>query len=307
MTETPPPNETMNPQPEAPPAAGRVPRVIAVANQKGGVGKTTTTINLAAGLVELGQRILVIDLDPQANASSGLGVDQEPGASIYGALVGDDNILDRIQSTCVERLDLIPSELDLAGSEVEVARSENYLAQLRRAMAPIINGNSYDYIIIDCPPSLGILTMNALAAADALLIPIQCEYYALEGLSVIHKLVQQLNESGANRNLGIDGIVMTMFDARTRLSTDVIKEVNRHFGDHIYNTIIPRNVRLSEAPSFGRPITTYDSHSAGAKAYRSLAREFLAKAGVDVEPPTDTGGPRVPLFFIRQIDPETDW
>lgn len=260
-----------------------VSKVVAVANQKGGVGKTTTVINLSACLAAMGKRVLVIDLDPQANTTSGLGLPAQTGASIYGALLGDKSAADLVRSTSVEGLQIIPSELDLAGAEVDVARQDGYLHCLRRTLMPILGGESsggssaaYDVVIMDCPPSLGILTMNALTAARSMLAPIQCEYYALEGLSVITQLVEQLSGSGANPGLVLEGILMTMFDSRTNLSSQVVGEVRAHFGSKVYQTVIPRNVRLSEAPSFGKPITLYDPHSAGAHAYRSLADEFLA-------------------------------
>jgi chromosome partitioning protein len=291
------------PAPAAPTPPPRPARLIAVANQKGGVGKTTTVINLAACLGELGQRILVVDLDPQANATSGLGLGRQQGNSLYRALLGDGHAVDGIQATVAPGVHMIPSELDLAGSEVDIARSDRYLHRLREALAPVRESGQFDFIFIDCPPSLGILTMNALAAADALLVPIQCEYYALEGLSVIHKLMAQLRESGANPNLRLAGIVMTMFDARTRLGTEVVREVNRHFASSVFDTVIPRNVRLSEAPSFGKPVSQYDRFSAGASAYRRLAEEFLEREGVPQSTwkrePEEMR--RVPLFRITVI------
>ncbi len=252
--------------------------VIAIANQKGGVGKTTTAINLAACLAERRQRVLLIDLDPQANSTSGLGVEKEEGKSIYSALLGEAELEPFIRSTAVNRLDLVPAEVDLAGAEVDVARADNYLHPFQRAVAPIRESGKYDFILVDCPPSLGILTMNALTAADSLLIPMQCEYYALEGLSVMLRLVQRLKDSGANPNLEIEGIVMTMYDMRTNLSQQVVQEVAVHFGDKVYETLIPRSVRLSESPSYGQPIILYDGNCVGAAAYRSFAKEFLRRA-----------------------------
>ena len=252
-------------------------RVVAVANQKGGVGKTTTVINLAACLAYLNRKVLVIDLDPQANTTSGVGLPPQKDTSLYRALLGETSILTLIQNTPYQNLDIIPSELDLAGSEVYVARQENYLHCLNTALSPLLSTDYYDVIIVDCPPSLGILTMNALTAAHSILIPIQCEYYALEGLSVIARLVQQLRDSGANPVLDIEGILMTMFDGRTNLSDQVVDEVRKHFGDRVYETIIPRNVRLSEAPSFGKPVIHYDWYSTGAKAYMLFAQEFAAR------------------------------
>ncbi len=250
-------------------------RIIALANQKGGVGKTTTAVSLAAGLAEKNLKILLIDLDPQANATSALGQAKTPGGSIYLSLLGDSSVNAKIISSGIKRLDLIPSEMDLAGAEIEVARSDRYLQRLSDALEPLQAAKAYDFILIDCPPSLGILTCNALAVAHSLIIPVQCEYLALEGLSMIMRLVQQLKNSGTNPALEIEGIVMTMFDGRTNLAAQVASEVREHFGTHVYNTLIPRNVRLSEAPSHGKPITVYDPRCQGAKAYRKLTKEFI--------------------------------
>jgi chromosome partitioning protein len=263
-------------------------QVIAVANQKGGVGKTTTSINLAACLAELEQRVLLIDVDPQANATSGLGVEKQEGRSIYSALLGESTLAEHIVSTVLERLDLLPAEVDLAGAEVDIARTDNYLHPFKTALQPVLASQRYDYVIIDCPPSLGILTMNVLTAADSLLIPMQCEYYALEGLSVMLRLVERLKDSGANPDLHIRGIVMTMYDMRTNLSQQVVQEVARYFGDHVYETLIPRSVRLGEAPSYGQPILRYDASGIGTAAYRSLAREVVAQAKNGYLPPADT-------------------
>lgn len=270
-------------------------RVIALANQKGGVGKTTTAINFSACLAERGKKTLLIDLDPQANATSGLGIKPEEGASIYGPLLGEESALDKIRKTPVKGLDIIPSEVDLAGAEIDVARAEDYLYRFQKAIAAIVERNTYSHVIVDCPPSLGILTVNALVASDGVMIPIQCEYYALEGLSVISKIVGQLQQSGANPKLAIEGIVMTMFDGRTNLSSQVVTEVRKFFGDKVFNTVIPRTVRLSEAPGFGLPIVMYDRRSPGAEAYRAFTREFLkrradlakAAAAPAAEPPVE--------------------
>lgn len=260
-------------------ACVRPTRIIAVANQKGGVGKTTTVINLAACLAELGRVVLVVDLDPQANATSGLGLEKQEGASLYLALLGRDTIHEMIYQTEIDGVHVIPAELDLAGAEVEIARMDEYLHCCRKALRPAVEDGRYDFILLDCPPALGVLTMNALTTADAAMVPIQCEYYALEGLTVIHNLLDRLRNSGANPGIRMEGIVMTMFDGRTNLAAQVVKEVRQHFGSLVYSSLIPRNVRLSEAPSFGRPITLYDPASKGAEAYRALAREFLQRAG----------------------------
>jgi chromosome partitioning protein len=253
-------------------------KVIAVANQKGGVGKTTTSINLSACLAELENRVLLIDTDPQANATSGLGVEKEEGRSMYRALLGETALADQIRPTLIDRLDLISAEVDLAGAEVDIARTDNYLHPFQIALQPVIASDRYDFIIVDCPPSLGILTMNVLTAAHSLLIPMQCEYYALEGLSVMLKLVERLKQSGANPQLRIEGIVMTMYDGRTNLSQQVVQEVAQHFGDVVYETLIPRSIRLGEAPSHGLPILKYDASGIGTAAYRSLAREVVARS-----------------------------
>jgi len=254
-------------------------RVIAVANQKGGVGKTTTAVNLAACLAELGKRVLLFDLDPQANATSGLGLEKTEGASAYRPLLGDGSLLDKIKPTAYERLEIIPSELDLCGVDVELARSEDHLRRASKVLEPVLGSNRFDIILIDCPPSLGILTLNAFAAAQSLLVPLQCEYYALEGISMVTRILNQLRDTGVNPGLHLLGVVMTMFDARTNLSNQVVSEVRTHFGDAVFETVIPRTTRLAEAPSFGKPIIHYDKYSAGAAAYQVLAQEFLKRLG----------------------------
>jgi chromosome partitioning protein len=250
---------------------------VAVANQKGGVGKTTTVINLATCLADLGLKALVVDLDPQANSTSGFGLPRHEGVSLYRAMLGEGSASDLVQPTSVEGLDLIPSELDMAGAEVDIAQTEQYLHCFSGALAPLVQAGRYDFIFIDCPPSLGILTMNALTAAHSILVPMQCEYYALEGLSVISRIIQQLRDNQANVGIEIEGILMTMYDGRTNLAAQVVEEVRRHFGDKVYETVIPRNVRLSEAPSHGQPGIRYDRHSSGARAYLQLGYEFLRR------------------------------
>ncbi|MDZ4200485.1 MAG: ParA family protein, partial [Kiritimatiellia bacterium] len=252
-------------------------RILALANQKGGVGKTTTALNLAAGLVERRLRVLLVDLDPQANATSGLGHEKTPGGSLYQALLSGGDIRSLIQPTDYKRFDLLPSETDLAAAEMDLAGAEDAVHRAARLLEPIRAEGSYDAILIDCPPSLGLLTMNALMAADGVLIPLQCEYYALEGLSVMVDVIRRVRESGGNPRLELDGIVMTMFTNRTKLAQQVVQEVVRHFGDKVYPTLIPRNVRLGEAPSYGKPVMAYDKKCTGAIAYRRLAIEFMQR------------------------------
>lgn len=252
-------------------------RVIAVANQKGGVGKTTTSVNVAACLAATGQKILLIDLDPQANATSGVGLEKREGASAYPALLGEGTLEASVVPTAYERLSVIPSEVDMCGAEVELSRVENHLHRLKMALEPIVNSGQYDLILIDCPPALGVLTLNVFTATDWLLIPLQCEYYALEGISMINRVIGQLRDGGVNPNLEILGVVMTMFDGRTRLAAQVVQEVRQHFGNLVFDTLIPRTTRLAEAPSFGKPIIYYDKYSAGASAYEVLTEEILKR------------------------------
>lgn len=248
-------------------------KVIAVFNQKGGVGKTTTNVNLSACIAENGKKVCVIDIDPQGNTTSGFGVDKNIlEHTIYDIILGDVNIKDVIVHTEFDNLHLVPSSVDLAGAEIELTNMKDRETKLKQAIKEI--KEDYDYIFIDCPPSLGLLTINSLAAVDSVLIPIQCEYYALEGVSQLMNTIQ-LVKKNLNPNLEIQGVVLSMFDGRTNLSIQVVDEVKRYFKGKVYTTIIPRNVRLAEAPSHGQPIIYYDIKSKGAEAYTDLAEEFL--------------------------------
>ena len=278
------------------PAVGRL---IAVANQKGGVGKSTTAVSVSAALAELGQRVLVIDLDPQGNASTGLGIRHEAReVTVYDVLASEAPIEEAIVPTPIENLFAVPSTIDLAGAEIELVSQFSRELRLRKAIEPLTHG-SFDYVFLDCPPSLGLLTINALAAAHELLVPIQCEYYALEGLGQLLRNVR-LVQQNVNTGLRLTGIVMTMFDPRTKLSEQVVQEVRRYFGDRVYRTIIPRTVRLSEAPGFGLPITAYDPSSRGAESYRQLAVEVATRL------PDETPLPSVedvPSVSIQSTEP----
>ena len=254
-------------------------KIVAIANQKGGVGKTTTAVNLGAALAESGKRILIVDLDPQANATSSFGLQGVEDISLYEPLLGEASITEKILPTRREGLFIVPADLDMAGAEVEIARMPNHLTRLAETLKPLHTDQTFDFVFLDCPPSLGILMSNALAAADELLTPIQCEYFALEGLVKIVRLIEQVLDSGANERLELGGIVMTMFDARTNLSQQVVADVRKHFGERVYETVIPRSVRLSEAPSFGKSILEYASSGPAARAYRALAREFMKRHG----------------------------
>jgi chromosome partitioning protein len=251
--------------------------VFTIANQKGGVGKTTTAVNLAAALAEKKVPTLLVDLDPQANATSAVGVEKQEGKSLYGPLRGEGDALTMITPTQYENLSLIPSEVDLAAAEIELAQTENYLMKLRTCLQPVRDAGTFRVIVIDCPPALGMLSMNSLAAADYLLIALQCEYMALEGLGQILKVVDRLKTAHVNSALEVGGIVMTMFDTRTNLSRQVVEEVKEHLPDKIFSTVIPRTVRLSEAPSFGKTIFAYDPLSPGASAYKKLAKEVIER------------------------------
>jgi len=249
-------------------------KIIAIANQKGGVGKTTTSVNLGAGLAQVGKKVLLVDIDAQGNATTGVGIEKsELDQCIYNVLVEDADVQGVIQKTATENLDVLPATIQLAGAEIELVPTISREVRLQRAVQPV--RDEYDYIIIDCPPSLGLLTINALTAADSVIIPVQCEYYALEGLSQLLNTVR-LVQKHLNKNLAIQGVLLTMLDARTNLGIQVIDEVKKYFRDKVYRSIIPRNVRLSEAPSHGKPIMQYDAKSRGAEVYIDLAEEVIA-------------------------------
>jgi chromosome partitioning protein len=256
-------------------------KIIAIANQKGGVGKTTTTVNLAAALAEAGHQILVIDLDPQANASSALGVPVTAGRSLHAILTGDESagsLAEHIQPTSTERLSIITAELDLAGCEIQLAADEHRLTRLRRVLESYrATQPPVEFILIDCPPSLGVLMTNALAAADSVLVPLQCEYLALEGLAKILEMIERIKQVSGNGSLLLEGIVLTMYDARTNLSQQVVTDVRGYLGRKVFETIIPRSIRLGEAPGHGKSVLAYDPSGAGAQSYRELAREFLSR------------------------------
>ena len=258
-------------------------KVIAVANQKGGVGKTTTALNLSAALALRGQRVLLVDLDPQANCTSGLGIEAPDGASMYPVLMGEATVHQQILPTGRENLSIVPSEMDLAGVEIELARSDDHLTRLRTILQGLKPNDLFEFCILDTPPSLGVLMTSALASADEILIPLQCEWFGLEGLAKIVHVIDQIRGSGANPDLRLEGIVMTMYDGRTLLSRQVVDEVARFFPDQMYHTMIPRTIRIGEAPSHGKSIFEHDPNGLGAQAYAALAGEFLTRrAGVMV-------------------------
>ncbi|MEI6070287.1 MAG: ParA family protein [Verrucomicrobiae bacterium] len=252
-------------------------KIIAITNQKGGVGKTTTTVNLSAALAELGQRVLLVDLDPQASATSVLGLKEASSGSIYQSLIGARHARELILPTRMPNLSAIPADLDMVGAEIEVARMDDHMLQLRRVLGDIREQNAFDFALLDCPPSLGILMTNALAAADEILVPIQCEYYALEGLGLLMDVTDRVRASGNNPGLSISGLLLTMYDSRTNLSPAVVKDVRDHFQEVVYETMIPRTVRFAEAPSHGRTILEHDPSGPGAAAYRALAKELLER------------------------------
>ena len=269
----------------------REPRVLALANQKGGVGKTTTAVNLATALAASGECVLLIDLDPQGNASTGLGVTPDRrGHGTYAALVGEESIAGTVLPTAIPNLSLIPADPDLAGAEIELAGLGRREFKLRDSLQAIRGG--YSFILIDCPPSLGLLTVNGLVASDAVLVPLQCEFFALEGLSHLVRSIERVRQH-LNPRLALQGIVLTMFDRRNNLSELVAADVRSYFGARVYDTVIPRNVRVSEAPSHGKPVMLYDFRSPGAQAYLRLAAEVLRRER-DAAPPGSAPGPRVP-------------
>jgi len=256
-------------------------KVIAICNQKGGVAKTTTAVNLSSYLATEGRKILLIDLDPQSNSTSGIGIDkQNVKTSIYNIMNGQMAIQDIIIETQVDNLHIVPSSLELTGAEVELVNLMSREYRLARALEVI--RNEYEFIVIDCPPSLGLLTINALTAANSIIIPIQCEYYALEGLSQLMNTINLIKDN-LNRELEIEGVLLTMADFRTKLTKEVIDEVKRHFGNKVYRTVIPRTIKLTEAPGFGKPIVLYDKNSMGAKCYSNLAREVLGKSAQPID------------------------
>ncbi len=270
-------------QPETPaePIARKAPghpRVLAIANQKGGVGKTTTAINLGTALAAIGEAVLIVDLDPQGNASTGLGIDRKlRNTSTYDVLHGDAPLRNAVLQTAVPRLHIAPSTMDLSGLELEIGQQRDRAFRLRSAIQALNeNGEAYTYVLVDCPPSLNLLTVNAMAAADAILVPLQCEFFALEGLSQLLKTVDQV-KSTLNPRLSIHGIVLTMFDARNNLSNQVVADVRQFMGSKVYDTVIPRNVRVSEAPSYGKPVLVYDLKCVGSEAYLRLATEIIQR------------------------------
>ncbi len=266
-------------------------KIVAIANQKGGVGKTTTAINLSAALAARGQRVLLIDLDPQANATSGIGHEPDGGESMYYPLIGESSMEEKIIPSRLNNLSLIPSGMDLAGVEIELARMDDHLLRLRKLLSNSKKHNRFDFCILDTPPSLGVLMTSALAAADEILIPLQCEWFGLEGLAKIVQVIDQIRDTGANPDVILEGILMTMYDGRTNLSRQVVEEVANYFPSQLYKTVVPRSIRIGEAPSHGKTIFEHDPAGSGSQAYGNCADEFLTRHAV-CAPPLAAGAAR---------------